>query len=187
VKYKLRYVLPAVNLVFAALLLVIDDLTPMPSGTSGGSWAYQLCNLINLPASLLRNIGSLPFEYLTQFCSPAKIDACYSARYGISLCIFSVGVGLPWYTVGYRLETKGNGRSPNFFIRVIVDLALISLGVLFGLIGIANAIYGQISLGANKASLLLLPYGAWSVATILAYGRDLIRCLANWRSRRRSG
>jgi hypothetical protein len=178
-RFNWRFVLPAINLLVAVLLLVADRMVPKTPGITAGSIAFQLCNLINVPANLSRNLIMLPVHHVIRLlCSPSRIELCDWIEYLLRVGLFLVGVGLTWYLVGIHLEEGGPEERPSRRTyrssRIALDIVLISIGALIALVGIGEFIQTS-RYSLTNATLMLLPYSVWFLAIIFVYSRDLIR------------
>jgi hypothetical protein len=180
---RLKLILPLTNIAVAIVLLWIGSVKSTGDSASRGYLALLVCNMSNVPANLFRNVVMPPLEHiLLSFWPIAKIESCYSFGHGLGICLFLAGVGVTWYMVAVQLQPNGADPSDEVILAhltgsVIADIVLICAGVFFALVGISEFISLRWYSSA-KAFESLLPYAVWSIATIVTYGRDILKCLS---------
>ena len=175
---KLTLILPAANLVVAAFLLFLGRLRAGGLGLYSRSLLVWLCDSINVPAAILRNLLTPILKNVFMFlCSSSNSSGCYFAIQFASTAVFLVAIGATWYKIGLELErkyhAKANPVTLKSSLRVAEDISLILVGILFALVGLAAA---RVALwySPTRAALVILPYCVWAAATIIYSSRDLI-------------
>ena len=178
---RFRFVLPAVNVVGAASLLIYGGLHPVRgNGIGPGPTSTVICYLIDAPAALLQNVVVLLWDRLIiENCSLANTETCYSVGKIVELCLFILAIAVLWYVVGLEIDFRGKKKraavpSRSGF-RAVVDLVFISTGIFFAL----GAIAAWQRFGWKRFGDVIggVPYAAWALAFILTYGYDLFKCV----------
>jgi hypothetical protein len=164
---RLRYVLPAVQVVIALALYYWSDrwfawamhVYDMP----GPSPAFTLLVCLNPPAALLR---ASYFRHVPELWDRA---------------IFIPSIGLLWYWVARNIESWRSRHTPFTFSRrvprLLLDLLLLALAVYCGFWALSELGYlnfpWSFSWSHWLSFLLLL---LWSASLIFFFGRDFVLC-----------
>jgi hypothetical protein len=175
---KIRYALPLVQMLLAATLLWWDHLLSRVGDRAcdmaGPTPAFSLLIAINMPVSLPRMAWYRHVPYpLEDF-------------------ILIAAVGLFWYWVALNIPSWRRTGFSSWWrpVQLVVDLAIVALGVVSGLYGVGKEYdgsrsftYGVGCFGPNLwfrfLPLILIGcfYLAWSLVLIFFFGRDFIHAL----------
>ncbi|HET9180675.1 MAG TPA: hypothetical protein VFP59_00970 [Candidatus Angelobacter sp.] len=165
---KLRFVLPAIQVILAASLLIIGAAQHKADRGKDiyyGAPAERVCYAINAPALLFRSAG-LYLWHTTDF--PMVNDAVDNG-------IFMIGVVLLWFLVGATIESRLKGCHKTALSRpwrLAIDFFLIVVGIAFVLVGVGawNLVHlGSTLQGFAEAAIYFL----WAMVLVLISGRDL--------------
>jgi hypothetical protein len=167
---KLKFVLPAIQIILAAVLLVVGSAQHRAERGKDiyyGAPAKRICYALNAPALLFRSAGL------------AILDASHLASTNLYNVIdsgmFILGVGLLWFFVGAAIESRskrGDRTALSRSWRLLIDFSLIVLGVAFLLFGLGAwklVHWGSVLQGFAEAAIYFL----WALALVFISGRDL--------------
>lgn len=174
-RLRLRYILPAAQMALAIVLLGMSErwyLNHRADDMPGTAPAFEVCMSINAPVALLRAAWS---RYL-----PVVVD----------WIVIVLAVGLLWLWVSLNVESWRHSRTVYSFsrrpLRVTADLAFIALGAFWGMTFVAEVVWvvqaRVVALPFTSWVSLVVIYGpllAWSLALILFFGKDAIRCIGD--------
>jgi hypothetical protein len=171
-----RFILPAVNVALAVILLGIGYIPPIVYSTPR-SW--ELAFSINAPANLFRNLVWFEWsKHISPHCSVANSEACIKAERGIETAAFLLCTVFVWYVVGLEVEASRCGtRAMARFVtpaRVLLDLIFFSAGALFLFLSATD--WRSLHILNYWTALNFLLYAIWALVLAIAYGRDLVRC-----------
>ena len=176
---RLRLVLPLFQMpLAAALTLVAMRSDRLKMWNRYGPPERMICNGINAPALL-------PHLAVMQLWERLRLTYGFSVVY-VDLTVFLVLVGVLWYCVGLEIDFRGQtGRGilpARFLWRIIVDLVLVLVGVLFGMWAVVC--WFDLRWYSAYVGVLGALLSVWALVLVGTYGRDLIRVV--WSRIRRS-
>ena len=170
VRVRLRYVLPAAQMLLAMVLYWRSDvwvkwamrLYDMP----GPAPAFTLLTAVNVPLALPR----------------AFLDRYLALTEAWGRVAFVGAIGLLWYWAALNVDSWRQRRTVVTFswipLRLATDLLLIATGALWGCIGVQRAIWHlDLYRGWPLFVTLETLYIAWSAVLVFFFGRDLLKCL----------
>ena len=182
--WRPRFILPAINLAIATPLVIVAYVRFAHGYLDTHPPELVACYFISLPAAFLRffTVGLL-HKVTPALCPSAHLDLCYQIIYYADPCLLLFAVGMTWYLVGLEIEARGREKRAlvpsRIFLRIVVDLALIVIGVLIPFAGVGH--WAWHPSGSIWLIMQFVFFVAWGIAFTVVYGQDLIRCIAQWR------
>ncbi len=177
-----RIMLPILNSAAALGIVVygtaVADNTP--AGPAGVRPVVVFCYWFNAPALLLRNLTVSAVDRLLAF---AGIDASPWSIRGVYVGLFLIFVVIVWFVVGSMIESWGRPRPHRTFrktiLRVLADIALVSLAILVALAGKQGVHNRHLSSYSSVSGFWTLVhdviFGIWVVAILLPVGQHILQ------------
>ena len=183
--WRLRIVLPSINMIGVAVIILRENLQGRPAGMGFRSLQEVVCYWINAPANMLRNVVmSIWDRLIVANCSLARTETCYSIARIVDVGVFLVSVWVLWYVVGLEIELRGQAKRAavpaRMSLRAVADVFLMLIGFYFVFLEIR--MWQDVSWKFPMLSVLaLIPYAAWALAFTGTYGHDCSLCISEMR------
>jgi hypothetical protein len=104
-RHRLKFVLPAINLIVAVPLIVLGELRLNSSSMGSTPKELSACYAITAPATICRYRATAAMDkVVAMVCSQATMSTCYRIESSVDPVIFLLGVVLVWYCVGLEIE-----------------------------------------------------------------------------------
>jgi hypothetical protein len=170
--FRLRILLPSIQIVVAVILLTSNYLRPDPPHNPASRAAdLQFCDGLNAPAALAK--------YLLMRIVYREVLFPYSpwAELIVQTVVYLGLIGLLWYVVGLEIDRRTRGgpsrSTARTCVRPIADSLLIAFGITLAIVAVkfhagAGTYYG----------LFGILHLSWAVVIVAFYGHDLWIVLA---------
>lgn len=168
-RFRIRIILPTVQVLIAAALIACNEHRPAPTGedTIGDSRDFALdiqsCWALNAPAAMIARIQRAATHDLLWTHYPLDVV--------VDLGVLFLLVWLLWYAVAVEITGRGlSVLSPRTGIRRVADV----LAIILGAFVVPYADRVTMDVLAPYQKVLACVYLLWTLAIIGFYGRDLL-------------